>query len=199
MRAAAALLVGSFITLYDGFNPQPCQYSSSAARVSQMPAVTQNSLLYCRSCADLIRLLSFNCILNRHIFGLGSGTADNLHWLDEQTAIYSAGQNVVLYSPDTKTQTFLSGAQDSEGICAMCISPNRKFLAVGEKALKATVTIYDMSTMKRRKVLVSTIAGGKVGSEFKLLIMDYFYISCSSLVSCDAHEWLSSGIILRVC
>ena len=100
----------------------------------------------------------------RHIFGLSSGTADNLHWLNEETAIYSAGQGIVLFKPDSRTQQFLAGAADTDGISALCVSPNRKYLAVGERAPKATVTIYDLNTLKRRKVLVSTIAGGKVST-----------------------------------
>ena len=103
-----------------------------------------------------------SCHACRHIFGVGSGTADNFHWQSEHTAIFAAGQHVVLYTPDTKAQHILLGAPDTDSISAMCISANRKFLAVGERAAKATVTIFDLTSQKRRKVLVSTIAGGKV-------------------------------------
>ena len=98
---------------------------------------------------------------------MGSTTTDNLHWLNEHTAIFSAGQGIVLYNHESKTQQFLAGAQDAEAISALCISPSRKFLAVGERAPKATVTIYDLVTLKRRKVLVSSIAGGKVSRIFR--------------------------------
>lgn len=68
----------------------------------------------------------------------------------------------MLFNPESRSQQFLAGAVDTDGISALCVSPNRKYLAVGERAPKATVTIYDLATLKRRKVLVSTIAGGKV-------------------------------------
>lgn len=76
--------------------------------------------------------------------------------------MYPAGHNVVLYSADTKTQRLISGTLESEGITAMCVSANKKLLAVAERSEKAMITVYDLQTLKRRKVLMSTDAGSKV-------------------------------------
>ena len=43
----------------------------------------------------------------------------------------------------------------------MAIAPNKKYMAVAERADKAMITIYDLHTLKRRKVLQT----GECGSE----------------------------------
>jgi hypothetical protein len=51
---------------------------------------------------------------------------------------------------------------ESEGITAICVSSNKKLLAVAERAEKAMITVYDLQTLKRRKVLIAADAGSKV-------------------------------------
>ena len=42
----------------------------------------------------------------------------------------------------------------SEGMTAMSVSPNKRYAAIAEKkAEKPTITIYDLTTQRRRKVL----------------------------------------------
>ena len=50
----------------------------------------------------------------------------------------------------------MPGTEKTEDIVAMCISPNRKFLAVSESSDKATVTVFDVIGLKRRRMLQST-------------------------------------------
>ncbi len=95
------------------------------------------------------------------VFGLRADVADNLHYADDGSIIYPAGHNVILYQNDTKTQRFIPGSPESEGITAMAVSPNRKLLAVAEKAEKAMISVYDLATLKKRKVLLSTEANSK--------------------------------------
>lgn len=75
--------------------------------------------------------------------------------------LYPAGHNVVLYSPETKSQRLMPGTLESEGISALCVSGNRRLLAVAERSDKAMVTVYDLQTLKRRKQLTTTEAGSK--------------------------------------
>jgi hypothetical protein len=69
---------------------------------------------------------------------------------------------VVLYSADSKQQRILGGTLESEGITALCVSANKKLLAVAERSDKAMITVYDLQTLKRRKVLMAADAGSKV-------------------------------------
>lgn len=87
---------------------------------------------------------------------------DNLHYVDDHSVVFPAGHQTVVYNMDTKIQKFVPGTIDSEGISGIAVSPNNKFLAVAEQAEKAMITVYDLQTLKRRKVLMSTDAGSKV-------------------------------------
>ena len=99
----------------------------------------------------------------RHIFGLRGDVKDNIHFVEESTIIYPVGHTVVSYNVETKVQRFTPGSPESEGITALAVSPNKKFLAVAERADKGTISVYDLQTLKRRKVLVSSETGAKVG------------------------------------
>jgi hypothetical protein len=96
------------------------------------------------------------------VFGFRGDVADNVAYAEDGSVVYPAGHNIVLYSADTKTQRLISGTLESEGITAMCVSANKKLLAVAERSEKAMITVYDLQTLKRRKVLMSTDAGSKV-------------------------------------
>ena len=48
------------------------------------------------------------------------------------------------------------GVEGSEGISALAVSQGKKYLAVCEKAERALCIVYDLATLKRRKVLTST-------------------------------------------
>ncbi|KAG1658747.1 hypothetical protein FOA52_000860 [Chlamydomonas sp. UWO 241] len=100
-------------------------------------------------------------IAPRTVFGFRGDVSDNIGYTDEGAIVYPAGHNVVLYSPDTKTQRLIPGTLESEGITAICVSSNKRLLAVAERAEKAMITVYDLQTLKRRKVLVSADAGSK--------------------------------------
>ena len=82
--------------------------------------------------------------------------------MDETVVIYPAGRTLVLYSTDTRTQRFILGSEGTDGITAIAISPSRKYLAVAERAEKALITVFDLTTLKRRKVLTSSEVGSKV-------------------------------------
>lgn len=87
---------------------------------------------------------------------------DNVAYSDDGSVVYPAGHNIVLYSSETKTQRLIPGTLESEGITAMCMSGNRRMVAVAERSDKAMITVYDLQTLKRRKQLVASDAGSKV-------------------------------------
>ena len=107
----------------------------------------------------------------RHTFGLKADVKDNVHYLDEQTVLYPAGHNVVIFNTEQKTQRFISGTEKTEGITAIAVSPNKKYVAVAERAAegeKALVTVFDLHTLKRRKVL-QAVASDVMSREFVCL------------------------------
>ena len=99
--------------------------------------------------------------LDRHVFGLKADVKDNIQYVEENLVLYPAGHTTVLYHTEQKTQKFIAGTEKTEGITAMAVSPNKKYVAVAERAAegeKALVTIFDLHTQKRRKVLQAVSA-----------------------------------------
>ncbi|EDV23339.1 uncharacterized protein TRIADDRAFT_27651 [Trichoplax adhaerens] len=94
-------------------------------------------------------------VSHRFVFGIKGGVTSNVNFLDEQTVIYPAGSNCILYHIDQKSQRFILGSDKSQGMTAIAISPNRRYIAIAERGDKPTITIYDLHTLKRRKILSS--------------------------------------------
>ena len=102
-----------------------------------------------------LALLPRATVAPKHTFGIKADVKDNICYLDEQTVLYPAGHNVVIFNTEQKTQRFISGTEKTEGITALAVSPNKKYVAVAERAPegeKALVTVFDLHTLKRRKV-----------------------------------------------
>ena len=74
-------------------------------------------------------------------------------YLDEQSIIYPAGTNLVLFNIDQKTQRFMAFGTGGDGATALAVSPNKRYAAIAEKKDKPTITIFDLQTMRKRKVL----------------------------------------------
>ena len=92
----------------------------------------------------------------RHVFGLKGDVANNVAFQDEQTIIYPSGSNCILYNMETKMQKFISSIDKSAGMTAMALTPNKRYIGVAEKGEKATITIYDLQTLRKKKVLTTT-------------------------------------------
>ena len=119
---------------------------------------TQPCLAAATSALRLTQALKLGC---RHAFGVAADAANGLHWLNENTLLYPVGHSVALCNTESKAQRFIQASPESSGISALALTPNRKYLALGEQAEKGTVTIFDLASLKRRKVLISSVASGK--------------------------------------
>lgn len=87
--------------------------------------------------------------------------ANNVVYVDDQAVAYPAGHNLIVYSLDEKRQKFITATETTEGITAMALAPNRRFVAVAEKSNRGMVSIYDLKTLKKRKVLSSADTQGR--------------------------------------
>ena len=85
--------------------------------------------------------------LPKFMFGFDADVKGNLHFLDDNTVIYPCGHNVVIYRTDEKSQRFIPGLEGSEGITALALSPDKKHLAVCERAAKAVCTVYNVGRL----------------------------------------------------
>eukprot|EP00744_Colponema_vietnamica_P001225 GILI01002055.1.p1 GENE.GILI01002055.1~~GILI01002055.1.p1 ORF type:complete len:1251 (-),score=376.19 GILI01002055.1:222-3974(-) len=89
----------------------------------------------------------------RHVFGLKGDVTNNIAYVEENLVVYPSGHNTILYNTENKTQKFFPGTDGAEAITALAVSPSKRYLAVAEKGERAMVTVYDLVTMKKRKML----------------------------------------------
>jgi len=81
----------------------------------------------------------------RNVFGLNSKVKNNIWYINETTVVYPSGRCLVFHQSNG-VRKIRTGSENTEGISALCLSPNRKYLAVAEKTegLSATVKISDV-------------------------------------------------------
>ncbi|CAF4141329.1 unnamed protein product, partial [Adineta steineri] len=90
----------------------------------------------------------------KQIIGVRSSVTNGLAFQDEQTVVYIAGGNIVLYGIDQKAQKVIPCSINAQALTTMTVSPNRRVIAVAERINDhPSVTIYDLQTGKRRKTL----------------------------------------------
>ena len=75
------------------------------------------------------------------ISGIKGDVRDNIHFLDDQYIVYPVGHNIVIYNLDLKVQKVFECIEGTEGITAMALSANKRWLAVAEKTEKTPVCI----------------------------------------------------------
>nr|XP_036858185.1 cilia- and flagella-associated protein 57 isoform X3 [Manis javanica] len=91
-----------------------------------------------------------------HVFGLRCQVANSILFFDEHIVIFPSGNYCVKYNVDQKWQKFIPGSEKSQGMLALSISPNRRYLAISEIAQeKPIITIYELSSIpcRKRKIL----------------------------------------------
>jgi cilia- and flagella-associated protein 57 len=91
----------------------------------------------------------------RHVFGLKASVGGNIHYVDESTVAYPAGANIVLYNSESSTQKFIHMSEKATGITSFTVSNNKKWMAIAETGKKPQIVIYELATMRKRKILSS--------------------------------------------
>lgn len=79
----------------------------------------------------------------KYIFGMNSSIRNNIYFIDDQRLIFPAGYHIICYSTTDKSQTYFQGIEGYRGFSCMTLSPMKRFLAVGGKADKPAIFIYD--------------------------------------------------------
>jgi WD40 repeat protein len=92
-------------------------------------------------------------IVPKFIAGLRVEVLNNIFYLNDNTILYPAGHNVIIYNTEDKNQKYIPGIEGSEGISALAVSHSKKFLAVAERTDKTPVCIvYNLDTLKRKVI-----------------------------------------------
>ena len=98
----------------------------------------------------------------RYVFGLKGDVNGNVFYIDETNVLYPAGANIVIYNVESKTQKFIPSSDKGEGMTSIAISGNKRFAASAERGEKATCTIYDVHSLRKRKVITLSDSDAKV-------------------------------------
>ncbi|CAF3835653.1 unnamed protein product [Rotaria sordida] len=94
----------------------------------------------------------------KQVIGVRSSVTNGLAFQDEQTVVYIAGGNIVLYGIDQKAQRVIPCSINAQALTTMTVSPNRRVIAIAERINdRPQVTIYDLQSGKRRKTLQSEL------------------------------------------
>lgn len=130
--------------------------------------------------------MSLGELILRHSHGIRPDIPGCLLYRDERTVIYPCGRNLVVEETDSHRQAFIPYAGDhgEDGITAMAITPNRRFLAVAEQHSPAVVTVWDLQTSRRRKVIAS-----KEGHSQKIVSMCFSPDSKYLVTQGGRPEW----------
>jgi len=82
---------------------------------------------------DLIKM-SIGIAQIKQVIGLRANVSNCISYQDEQTIVYPAGANVVVYNIDQKTQKFIPNSDKSTGLTTMCVSSNKRYIACTRSA-----------------------------------------------------------------
>uniref|UniRef100_A0A3Q4B5Q5 EML-like second beta-propeller domain-containing protein n=1 Tax=Mola mola TaxID=94237 RepID=A0A3Q4B5Q5_MOLML len=121
------------------------------------------------------------------IFGLRTGVRNNLCFIDDQTVVFPSGNNCVCYNTVEKSQRIIPGSEKIQGMRALAISANRRYLAMSECGETATITVFDLHHEQGRKRKVLT-AGDTPAQEF--VCMAFSQDSKFLIGQTGAPEWM---------
>lgn len=89
----------------------------------------------------------------KYSFGMNSQLRNGLHLKDDQHLLFASGYQVVMHNIGDKSQQYFQGLENYQGISCLNLSPLKRYLALGLKADKPAISIYDTKNHKRLKSL----------------------------------------------
>jgi WD40 repeat protein len=75
--------------------------------------------------------------------------------------IYTAGNTLVSYSRIDRRQQHIASSDGCQGITALAVSPNLRYAATAERHERASISVYDLKTMRHRKHFQHTLSSSK--------------------------------------
>ncbi|XP_037969047.2 cilia- and flagella-associated protein 57 [Plutella xylostella] len=113
----------------------------------------------------------------RIFYGLRTDIQYNAHYITDTEIVYPAGGVLVIHDHLQKKQKFIKLQDKHKPIKSLVLAPNRRWLAlneIAEEGQKPIITIYDLTTYKRRKILtVPELTENPTAREFACLQFTY--------------------------
>ena len=70
---------------------------------------------------------SSTTLSHRVIFGINGNVTDNISFIEDDTLVYVAGQNVVIYNKTERKQRFIYGSEKSDGVTAFTAGSGKRY------------------------------------------------------------------------
>ncbi len=99
-------------------------------------------------------------------FGYDCKKRSNLHLLDNDTIVFSAGNFVQLLNIKTKEQKYLKTLSGG-AVGALAVHSTRKYFAVGEKGCQPSINVYEYPSLKLFRVLKQGTTRGYAYLDYK--------------------------------
>ncbi|XP_028405556.1 cilia- and flagella-associated protein 44-like [Dendronephthya gigantea] len=131
-----------------------------------------------------------------HSFGYECTKRENLHILDANTVVFSAGNLVQILNLQTLEQTYIGGTNDG-GIGAITVHPSRKYFAVAEKGVMPNINIYEYPSLKLFRVLREGTLEAYAHLNFSSNGTKLASLGSSPDFMLTAWDWKNEKVILR--
>jgi hypothetical protein len=90
----------------------------------------------------------------KFIMGINGQVQNSLFLIDDKKLIYIAGNNVVIYNMEERTQVFVPGNEGYLGINSVNLSITKNLMVFCEKGVnRASLTVYSFNDAKKVKEL----------------------------------------------
>ncbi|KAG5321315.1 CFA57 protein, partial [Pseudoatta argentina] len=89
----------------------------------------------------------------RVFYGLRTDIANNAHYITDVEVLYPVGNALAIHNILQRQQKLIRLPERYYDANGICVSPNKKFVALSDTGDKPTISIYDISSLKRRKLL----------------------------------------------
>ncbi|XP_053985715.1 cilia- and flagella-associated protein 57 [Hylaeus volcanicus] len=88
----------------------------------------------------------------RVFYGLNTNIISNAHYITDAEVLYPIGNVIVIHNIPQRRQRLIH-LSDKNEINIISVTPNKKYVATCEVGEKPTISIYDLQTLKRKKLL----------------------------------------------
>ena len=69
---------------------------------------------------------SSTTLSHRVVFGISGNVTDNLSFIEDDTLVYMAGQNVVIHNKTERKQRFIYGSEKTDGVTAFTAGSGKR-------------------------------------------------------------------------
>ncbi|KYN15284.1 PREDICTED: cilia- and flagella-associated protein 57 [Trachymyrmex cornetzi] len=89
----------------------------------------------------------------RVFYGLRTDIANNVHYITDAEVLYPVGNALAIHNILQHQQKLIRLPERYYDANGICVSINKKFVALSDVGDKPTISIYDLNSLKRRKLL----------------------------------------------